>query len=134
MTDDELIRCFEVAETPPGGFHHREHVRVAWWYVRRAPLLAAIERFRTGVLRLAAAQGAAGKYHETMTIAFMLLVYERTAGAADESWDQFAERNPDLLAWNPSILDRYYRAETLASDRARAMFVCPDRACCVVPD
>lgn len=33
----------------------------------------------------------------------------------------------DLLAWQPSILDRYYRAETLDSDRARRTFVMPDR-------
>lgn len=128
MTDDELIRCFEAATDPPGGFHHREHVRVAWWYARRVPLLTAIEQFRSGLLRVAAARGAGAKYHETMTIAFMLLIYERAAGAGEESWDQFAGRNSDLLAWNPSILDRYYRPETLASDRARARFVCPDRA------
>lgn len=89
-------------------------------------MLDTIERFRSGLLRFAAAQGAAGKYHETITIAFMLLVCERTAEAVDQSWDQFATRNPDLLAWNPSILDRYYRADTLASDHARASFVCPD--------
>lgn len=127
MTDEELIRCFEAAQAPPGGFHHREHVRVAGWYARRAPWLDAIERFRSGLLRFAAAQGAAGKYHETITIAFMLLVCERTAEAVDQSLDQFATCNPDLRAWTPSILDRYYRADTLAPHHARASFVCPDR-------
>jgi hypothetical protein len=36
--------------------------------------------------------------------------------------------HPDLLAWKPSVLEaRYYREETLWSDRARQTFVLPDR-------
>ena len=37
---------------------------------------------------------------------------------------------PDLLAWKPSALDRLYTPETLASDRARRVFVMPDRPGC----
>ena len=58
----------------------------------------------------------------------MALVAERldTTGA-DLDWGEFARRNADLLVWSPSILDRYYEPETLASDRARRVFVLPDR-------
>jgi hypothetical protein len=42
-----------------------------------------------------------------------------------ESFEAFAARNPDLFAWKPSILDRYYDPETLRSDRARRVFVMP---------
>jgi hypothetical protein len=31
-----------------------------------------------------------------------------------------------LLTWKNGILSRYYRAETLASDLARAVFLFPD--------
>ena len=31
------------------------------------------------------------------------------------------------LAWEPSILDRYYRKETLSSEQARRVFVFPDK-------
>ena len=47
--------------------------------------------------------------------------------AGEESWEDFAAGNPDLLTWNPSILDHYYEKETLSSDRARRIFVLPDR-------
>jgi len=52
MTDDELITCFEAQQDPPGGFHHREHVRVAWVYLRRDPVPVALEhrRWRTAAL------------------------------------------------------------------------------------
>lgn len=135
MTDEALIRSFEAAEMPPGGFPHREHVRVAWWYLRHHPWLAALERFRTGLRRFAEAQGAAHKYHETITTAYFLLINERLGGTeAHLTWDEFAGRHADLLAWQPSILDRYYRRETLMSERARRTFVMPDRLVDVAPE
>lgn len=128
MTDEELVSCFEDGTVPPGGFHHAEHVRVAWWYARRHPWLVALDRFRVALRRFAEAQGKPGLYHETITTAFVVLVVERLDGdGADLDWESFAARNADLLVWKPSILDRYYRPETLASDRARRLFVLPDQ-------
>lgn len=128
MTDEALIQAFEGAEMPPGGFPHREHVRVAWWYLCHYPWLTALDRFRTGLRRFAEAQGATRKYHETITTAYVLLINERLDGSTREStWDEFAAHHADLLAWQPSILDRYYHPETLMSDRARTTFVMPDR-------
>lgn len=128
MTDEELVADFEAGTIPPGGFHHAEHVRVAWWYARRHPWAAALARFQSALRGFAEARGKPERYHETITTAFMALVAERldTTGA-DLDWDGFAARNADLLAWSPSILDRYYQPETLASDRARRVFVLPDR-------
>jgi len=48
--------------------------------------------------------------------------------APGADWEPFARANPDLLTWRPSILERYYLPETLASDAARRVFVLPDRA------
>jgi len=128
MTDEELVSYFEAGTDPPDGFHHAEHVRVAWWYARRHPWVAALARFQAALRRFAEARGKPERYHETITIAFMALVAERLdATGADLDWDGFATRNTDLLAWSPSVLDRYYHPETLASDRARRVFVLPDR-------
>ena len=128
MTDEELVSCFEDGTVPPGGFHHAEHVRVAWWYARRHPWLVALDHFGVALRRFAEAQGKPGLYHETITTAFVVLVVERLDGdGADLDWESFAARNADLLVWKPSILDRYYRPETLASDRARRLFVLPDQ-------
>jgi hypothetical protein len=56
------------------------------------------------------------------------LIAERVqVSGRDGSWESFAAANPDLFSWGPSILDRYYTPETLASDAARATFVTPDR-------
>jgi hypothetical protein len=69
------------------------------------------------------------RYHETITLAFVLLMADRVARAApDQSWDEFAEANPDLFDWQRGSIRPYYRAETLASDLARRHFLFPDAA------
>lgn len=126
--DDALLRAFESGVVPDGGFHHAQHVRVAWNYLRTRPLPSALARFQARLRAFAQARAQPGLYHETITVAYVLLIAERLHGApADEGWDAFAARNADLLGWKPSILDRYYRPETLWSERARASFVMPDR-------
>jgi hypothetical protein len=125
--DEDFLRAFEEATLPADRFHHRDHVWVAWRYLRDRPLLAALTRFTESLKRFAAAHGHPGLYHETITWAYFFLIHERIAqGDEGETWDAFAARNPDLFTWKPSVLDSYYRPETLASDRARRAFLMPD--------
>jgi hypothetical protein len=123
-SDAELLAGFRDGSLEP--FHHADHVRVAWLYLKREPLLRALERFSADLRRFATAKGKPGLYHETITWGFLLLVHERL-GPEPEGFPAFAARNADLLSWRPSALDRYYRPETLASERARRAFVLPDR-------
>jgi hypothetical protein len=126
LTDDEFVRDFESCTLPNSAFHHRDHVRLAWIYLRRHPALEALVRFTAGLRRFAAFNGHPGLYHETITWAYLFLIHERMADApADETFEAFAARHPDLLAWKPSILDRYYAPEILQSERARRVFVMP---------
>jgi hypothetical protein len=121
MTDAELVRGFEAATLAE--FPHAGHVRVAWWYVTHEPLLVAIARMRAGLQRFAAAKGKPERYHETITIAFVLLVADRWRDG--EAWDAFAARNPALLRWPCPALTRLYPADVLDSARAREVFVAP---------
>ena len=128
FSDAALLLAFEDGTIPPGAFRHRHHVRTAWAVLERRPVLEALAVFTAGLRRLAAAAGKPGLYHETITWAYVLLVNERRAARGAEGWPAFAARNPDLLTWKPSVLEaRYYREETLWSDRARETFVLPDR-------
>lgn len=126
LADGELLEGFEQATL--ASLSHGDHVRLAWLYLRRETLWSALPRFRADLKRFAARAGAPQLYHETITWAYFLLVHERRNGRpANEPWDSFAGANSDLLCWRPSVLDRYYREETLASERARRSFVLPDR-------
>ncbi len=131
MTGAELIQQFEDGATDAASFHHAEHVRLAFEYLCRYPVLVALERFSDALRRFAAAQGKAQRYHETITWAYLLLIHERQARAAcSQTWEEFAERNPDLLIWEGGVLATLYRPETLDSDLARRTFVLPDRGLC----
>jgi hypothetical protein len=128
MTGDQLIKQFEDGTTPPGAFHHADHVRLAFEYLCRYSVLEALERFSDALKRFATAQGKAQLYHETITWTYLLLIHERMARAGcAQTWEEFAERNPDLLVWKGGVLTSLYRQETLDSDLARHTFVLPDR-------
>ncbi|MEZ5285360.1 MAG: hypothetical protein R2712_11260 [Vicinamibacterales bacterium] len=93
-----------------------------------APLPQALGRFCEALQAFARAQGADGLYHETISVAFMLIINERLSRTGrDAAWDAFASANADLLTWKPSLLDRYYTRQTLDSPLARRVFVMPDR-------
>lgn len=128
MDDETLIRLFEAGEVPPGGFHHRDHVRAAWWYLRRDSFAGALARFTDRLQHFARAQDKPHLFHATITTAYMLVIHDRLITTRpDAEWDEFAARHPDLLTWRPSVLDRYYTPATLGSERARQAFVMPDR-------
>jgi hypothetical protein len=126
LSDGEFIQAFEATTLPVSQFDHAAHVRVGWWYLRECPLGEAIDRFRSSLRAFADAAGATGKYHETVTVAWMLLIAERVAASPELDWTAFSERHPELFA-KPSLLTRYYSSATLDSDRARLTFVMPDR-------
>lgn len=123
-----LLDAFVDTTLPADQFHHQQHVEVAWLFVRKYGMPAALGEFTAAIKRFADAKGATGLYHETITWAFLLLIAERQAKCHAAAWEEFAAANPDLLAWKPSILERYYSSETLKSDLARNVFVFPDRS------
>jgi hypothetical protein len=126
--DLDLIEEFEQGRAP-SGFHHADHVRVAFAYVVQYPFLEAVARFSAALKRFAAAQGKPQLFHETITWAYLILIRERRARAGRaQTWEEFADCNADLLIWKGGVLRTLYRQETLDSDLARHTFVLPDRS------
>ncbi len=128
MTNEEVIHRFEIDAIPENGFHHADHVRLAFAYLCEHPILDALGKFATALKRFAAARGKTGLYNETITCAYFFLIRERMAASETASWEDFAQRNPDLLTWKDGILSRYYAEGTLSSEVARKVFVLPDRS------
>ena len=127
MTDQELIEQFEDGTLPIEVFHHREHVRTAFLYLTKYPVLEALQIFSRTLRRFAETRGKPQLYHQTITWAYIFLIQERMARAGSkQSWEEFARDNPDLLVWNDGILTRFYRSETLTSELARTVFLLPD--------
>jgi hypothetical protein len=122
---DPLLFAFESGTWPGASFGHRDHVHVAWLYLREEEATIALARFADALRRHAARAGVPERYHETITWAFLLMIHERMAKDPTDSWEAFAEKNPALF--DRALLGRYYRQETLDSDLARRTFLFPDR-------
>jgi hypothetical protein len=131
MTDEEFLRTFEAGQWPLEQWHHKQHIKVAYLYLRQLPLDQAIARIRQGIKAHNAAQGVkespTSGYHETMTQAWLRLVDVtlKEYGAAENA-DAFYERNPQL--WQTKTLRLFYSKELFMSPRAKGEFVQPDMA------
>jgi hypothetical protein len=119
------IAEFEALDFDVDTFDHAAHVYVAWQYVRERDLLDAIARYRETLIRLTKRIGVPGKYHETITWFFMILVAERVRRDPGDDWGAFRRANPDLFRKKPGIIFDYYARERLETDAARRSFVLP---------
>ena len=127
VSDEEFIGKFEDGSLPLAEFHHEQHVRVAFLYLCKYPLLDVLARFPANLKRYAATHGKNGLYHETITWAYLFVVGERVARAGEtQTWEQFRSGNVDLFDRERPLLKRFYCDETLASALARERFVMPD--------
>lgn len=111
-------------ETDPKSFHHRDHVQMAFELLKRHPnFVDAAAVYSLSLRKIAARAGNPAAYHETITLAFLSLIAERTASCNHKSFEQFAARNADLL--DKQALTRWYSAERLGSEIARQTFILP---------
>jgi hypothetical protein len=120
MTDVELTRALERCEVPNEGFHHAEHLRVAWVYLQESATVDdALARMAATLRRFAASVGKAEKYADTITAFWM---YQMAAVRAVMP----AEDCASVLRAYPQLLDKdlIHAAPLRSSDSSRDA---PDR-------
>jgi hypothetical protein len=128
MLTDPLVLAFEGAAIDPAAFHHREHLYVAWCYLRALSLEEALARYVHHLRRLAAALGAPEKFHATMTWGYVVLLHAAMERSPDAGFDALLADNPALADHRSGALHAYYDRAQLASEEARRRFVLPRRA------
>ena len=135
MNDEQFIDAIENCRLGNENFHHADHVRMAFLYLCRFPILEALERFCRALKRFAIAKGKPNLYQETITWAFLFLIRERLVlqssrqDGRQPSWCEFAAKNPDFLDRKSNLILRdFYSDEILASELAKKFFILPDRS------
>ncbi len=123
--DDAFRQSFERCEIPNQAFRHRDHLRLAWIYVRQSGPEAAGMKVAQSIRRYAEHWGAGHRYHETLSRAWVRIV----ALAISEA--PAATGFDDVVAAQPHLLDktlplRHYSAKRLWSDAARRSWIEPD--------
>ena len=73
MTADErtALDAFRAGTLSTDAFHHADHVRMAWVYVREYGLESATRQFVDDLKRFAVAKGVPGLYHAMITQAYL---------------------------------------------------------------
>lgn len=127
VTPAVSIEALEAGTIDPRDFNHESHVYAAWLYLECWPLDDAIGRFCGALRRLTAQLGVPGKYHETISWFFLILINQRRANTGPTSWFEFRRDNDDLVSGGAKTLGRYYSKELLESDHARNHFLLPDK-------
>jgi len=123
---DPLVEAFEHATLDPSAFHHREHLYVAWCYLRALPLEDALARYVHHLRRLTVALGVPHKFHATLTWAYVVLLREAMDQSPNLGFDELLTRHPVLLDRHAAFAPYYERAQ-LDSEEARRRFVLPRR-------
>jgi len=128
LSDVELLGAFESARLDNRAFRHREHVRAAFACLsKHTDFAEAACRFRRSLRRFAAVHGAPGRYHETVTWAYLALINERMRASSVASSAELLARFPELLDGS-ALLARHYDVDALLrSSQARDVFILPER-------
>jgi hypothetical protein len=120
---DARLARFEAGLFGGDELSHAEHVRLAFEMLGRHPFDEALARYAAGLRRTTERLGVTGRYHMTITVAFLALVGERRHATGAATWEAFAVAAPELL--DRRVLERWYPPDVLASGMARATFVLP---------
>jgi len=98
MTDVELTRALERGQIPNEGFHHVDHLRVAWVYLEESATVdEAFTRMAGTLRRFGAAVGKAEKYSDPLTAFWMYQVAAARAMMPDADCAAIIARYPWLL-------------------------------------
>jgi N-formylglutamate deformylase len=125
MDDDTFLDAFERGALYDHGFGHRDHLRMAWLYIRLYGQDEAVRHAETGLRRLAAQHGHPERYSVTRTGTWVALVAHHLTEAPGLAFEVFLARFPRLL--DGRLLDAHYSPELLASADSRTRRVEPDR-------
>lgn len=131
MTDHQtFLRALENGNLPVSSFNQQTRLYAAWAYHRDYPVREAAARCAHAFSRYALTQGLADSYHHTLTMATLVLLYQRMAEqpAMANDWEQFCQLNRDMLIDTVSLVRYHYSADLLDHERARKAFVEPDLA------
>jgi hypothetical protein len=120
------IRAFEAGDIDPDQFDHEAHVRVVWCYLQQFPVAVTVAKFTAALRALTVQFGVPGKYHETISWFFIIVIADRVARSAAGNWEGFRTENRDLIENSSALLRQHYSTDHLDSTDARQRFVLPD--------
>ncbi len=123
--DLDFQRAFESCAIAPAAFNHEAHLRLAYAYLAQGGLDDAQAKMRAALIAFLRTHGLPpGKFHETLTRAWVLAVRHFMGRSPSRSFGEFIAKSGVLL--DSRVMLTHYSPGALFSDEARARFVEPD--------
>jgi len=123
MNDAEFLQHFETAALHP--FHHADHIRMAWLYLRREGWSQGYPLIQRGIQHMAEQHQARLLYIETITQFWALMVLAAIEARPDiADFTAFQQAHPHLF--DKTLIAQYYSRDLLESEAARRAWAAPD--------
>jgi hypothetical protein len=120
MDEAQFLDAFEAGTLQP--FHQRDHIRLAWLYLRREGWENGYAAIQAGIQGFAAHRGATGLYHETITRFWAHMVYAALRAAPEiDDFATFEQANPSLF--DKTYIYAFYNRPLLNSQAAREAWI-----------
>lgn len=126
LSDIEFVRQFENLNLNPEWFSHEAHLRLGWVYSYIYNIEKSKEKIRNAIMKFDGKYGDGTKYHETITIFMLRLIYSREKQNISFTFNQFKERNSDLFGRSKELLRMYYSYDVLNNGKAKLEYLEPD--------
>lgn len=95
LDDAAWLAAFERCELP--GLHHRDHLRIAFLYLRAHPAGRAAHLISTGLLAFARYKGAEHIYDQALTDRWIARMTTALAVTSDGDFPAFVAAHPELF-------------------------------------
>lgn len=126
LSDREFEQAFANAELPPALFTHESHLRLAWIHVQQLGLEGAIEIVCEQLKNYTRVHAAEQKYHHTLTVAALRMVWHFYQQMPDAEFPRFIETFPRLKTQFKELLFTHYSPELVQNPQAREVWMEPD--------
>ena len=126
LTDDEFTRRFSDLTLDPAWFTHEAHLRLGWILIGQLGLEKASTLVCQQIRRFDQTFGDGTKYHETITLAFMQLIYLRQRMNETKDFSTFIRLNQDLISQYRGIFSKHYSMDVFSSKLAADKYIAPD--------
>ena len=126
LTDEEFEKAFEKCNLAPGLFNHEAHLRLTWIHLNKYGLEKALVNIETQLKNYVAHAGATDKYHQTLTLAAVKVVYHFMRKGAKADFPSFIAEHPKLKYEFKKLINYHYSYDVFQSEQAKKTYQKPD--------
>ncbi len=128
LSDAEFEQQFKSCAMDPTVFSHEAHIRLAWLAINKYGLNKATSHVQTLLERFVAHHQAQDKYHKTLTVAAVQVVYHFMANTKADDFADFISASSPLITNFKSLIGAHYSFDIFQSEGARLAYIEPDLA------